>query len=200
MRWNRGALAVLALVLAARCASSPTSRAPAPEPITPADFVASVIDVASGRNESMAEAGLVLKRIEFRLAVGRQASAGAKLEVLLLDAEASRASETAFVQEFTLEVPAGRGRSTAAKALVPGVAEFVESAMNTARDLARVATAAQLPQRLNSVELSAKITRSGKLGGGISASLPSVVKPSLGVDLGKSFEEENTVRLLFEAR
>jgi hypothetical protein len=107
MRRNRDVLVLPLLLLAARCASSPATRtAAAPEPITPADFVASIIDVASGRNEAMAEAGLVLKRIEFHLAVGRQTSAGAKLEVLLLDAEASRASETSFVQEFTLEIPA----------------------------------------------------------------------------------------------
>ena len=127
MRRNLGARAVpLLLLLGARCASSPTAPTAAPEPITPSEFVASIVDVASGRNESVAEAGLVLKRIDFRLAVGRQTSAGAKLEVLLLDAEASRGSETAFVQEFTLEIPAARGRSTAARALVPGVAEFVE--------------------------------------------------------------------------
>jgi hypothetical protein len=81
------------------------------------------------------------------------------------------------------------------------VAEFVESAMNTARDLARAAGTAQLPQRLKTVELSAKITRSGKLGGGISAILPvAPVKPSAGIELDKTFAEENTVRLLFEAK
>src|SRR5207237_8617718 len=120
MRRNRAALAAPVFLLAARCASSPATSSAASEPITPSEFVASIVEVASGRNEAMAEAGLVLKRIEFKLAVGRQTSAGAKLEVLLLDAEASRASETAFVQEFTLEIPAARSRSSASKALVPG--------------------------------------------------------------------------------
>ncbi|MET0621002.1 MAG: hypothetical protein ABW056_12030, partial [Thermoanaerobaculia bacterium] len=72
MRQRRplASLAVLVLVLAAaRCASTsaPTATQAAPEPVTPADFVASMADVAAGRNEALAETGLVLKRIEFRL-------------------------------------------------------------------------------------------------------------------------------------
>ena len=60
-------------------ASRAGSPAPAsPEPVTPADFVASIADVAAGRNAAMAEAGLVLKRIEFRLAVGTETKAGGK--------------------------------------------------------------------------------------------------------------------------
>jgi hypothetical protein len=71
--------------------------------------------------------------------------------------------------------------------------------MHAARDLARAASDAGLPQRLKSVDLTAKLTRSRKLGGGITATFPSVLKPSLGIDAGKSLEEENTVRLFFEA-
>lgn len=195
-----GALALLPL---ARCASAPP---PAPsaeshsEPITPADLVASISDVAAGRNPAMAEVGLTLKRIEFRLAVGRRVQGGGKVEILLLDAEASRATETAFLQELTLEVPPDGRKALASKPLVPGVREFIEDAMNTARDLARAASDAGLAQKIRTVELTAKITRSRKLGGGISATIPAWVKPSIGANLGSSLEEENTVRLFFEAR
>ncbi len=198
-----GFLALLVLSLA-RCASAPPpSSAPgAPagsEPITPADLVASIADVATGQNPDVAAAGLILKRIEFKLAVGRKTEGGGKVEILLLDAEASRATETAFVQEFTLELPAEGRRRAAERPLVPGVREFIEDAMHAARDLARAASDAGLPQRLKSVDLTAKLTRSRKLGGGITATFPSVLKPSLGVEAGKSLEEENTVRLFFEA-
>lgn len=198
-----GLVGALALLPLARCASAPP---PAPsaeshsEPITPADLVASISDVAAGRNPAMAEVGLTLKRIEFRLAVGRRVQGGGKVEILLLDAEASRATETAFLQELTLEVPPEGRKALASKPLVPGVREFIEDAMNTARDLARAASDAGLPQKIRTVELTAKITRSRKLGGGISATIPAWVKPSIGANLGSSREEENTVRLFFEAR
>ena len=125
----------LGCVLAVRCAatSAGSSAAIAPEPITPADFVASIADVAAGRNAAMAEAGLILKRIEFKLAVGQEIRGGGKIEVLLLEAEASRRTETAFLQEFAHEVPAGNARRAAPKALVPGVRDFIDAAMNTAR-------------------------------------------------------------------
>jgi hypothetical protein len=83
---------------------------------------------------------------------------------------------------------------------VPGVREFVEAAMNTARDLARAADAAGLPQKIRSVELTAKITRSRKMGGGITATIPAWVKPSVGGELTTSREEENVVKMVFEAR
>ncbi len=202
MREARRILVLLAaLFSAARCASAPPASAAAPvtEPITPAELVGSIADVAAGRNPAMAEAGLVLKRIEFRLSVGTETRQGAKVEILLLDAEASRAAETAFLQQFTLEIPATPGKRVAAQPLVPGVQDFVDAAMNTARDLARAAAGAGLPQRIQAVELTAKITRSKKAGGGISATIPAWVKPSVGADLGASREEENTVRLFFEA-
>jgi len=191
---------VLRVLTAARCASSPPpSSAPPAEPITPADLVASIADVATGQNADVAAAGLVLKRIEFRLAVGRKSEGGGKVEILLLDAEASRSVETAFVQEFTLEIPADGRRRAAERPLVPGVREFVLDAMHAARDLARAASEAGLPQRLKAVELTAKLTRSRKLGGGITATFPSVLKPSLGVEVAKNVEEENTLHLIFEA-
>jgi hypothetical protein len=191
--------AVLAVSLAA-CATSPTTTVPPPEPVTPADFVASIADVAAGRNPAMAEAGLVLTRIEFRLSVGTEKKAGGEVEILLLDAEASRSAETAFLQELTLEIPATPVHRAAPAPLVPGVREFVDAAMNTARDLARAAAAAGLPQRLKSVELTAKITRSKKGGAGISATIPAWVKPSIGAEASASRTEENTVRLVFSAR
>ena len=201
MRMRKPLLAVAAVLASARCASAPpAASAAAPEPVTPADFVASIADVAAGRNAAMAEAGLVLARVEFRLAVGTETKGGGKIEVLVLDAEAARRTETSFLQEFTLEIPASGRRGAAPRPLVPGVREFVEAAMNTARDLARATTEAGLPQRLRSVELTAKITRSRTLSGGIAATIPAWVKPSVGAELGRTSDEENTVRMIFEAR
>jgi hypothetical protein len=197
------AAAVLCLALVElRCASSPTSgaAAPTPEPVTPADLVASIADVAAGRNAAMAEAGLVLKKIEFRLAVGREVRGGGSIEVVLLDAEASRTSETSFLQELTLEIPESGRRGVTQRPLVPGVREFVDAALNTARDLARAAADAGLPQRLRSVELTAKIARSKKYGAGITATIPAWVKPSIGAEAGTSRTEENTVKMFFEAK
>jgi len=201
-RRSLASLAVLVLVLAAgRCASTSAPAPPQvpPEPVTPADFVASMADVAAGRNEALAETGLVLKRIEFRLVVGTETKAGGSIEVLVLEAGASKTTETSFLQELTLEIPSSGRRGAAARPLVPGVREFVEAAMNTARDLARATSAAGLPQRLKSVELTAKITRSRKISGGIAATIPAWVRPSLGVDAGRTAGDENTVRLIFEA-
>jgi hypothetical protein len=167
--------------------------------VTPADLVASIADVAAGQNPAMVEAGLVLKRIEFKLTVGLETRAGGKIEVVLLEAEASRATETAFLQELTLEIPESRVRSAAARPLVPGVRAFVEAAMNTARDLARATAAAGLPQRLSSVELTAKITRSRTQAGGIEATIPAWVRPSIGIEAGRSTKDENVVKMIFEA-
>jgi len=191
---------VITAAFAAGCASTPNAPPPPPEPITPADLVASIADVAAGRNPAMAETGLILQKIEFHLSVGRQTKGGGKIEVLLLDAEASRAAETAFLQELTLEIPATGRRSAAQRPLVPGVVEFVDAAMNTARDLARAAQAAGLPQKLSGVELTAKITRSRTLGGGITATIPAWVKPSIGAEVGTKREEENVVRMIFEPK
>lgn len=196
----RSLAAIAAVAVLARCASSaPSSPSPAPEPVTPADFVAAIADVASGRNAALAETGLVLKRIEFKLLVGTETKGGGKIEILLLDAEISRSSETAFTEDLTLEIPETSGKRIAPAPLVPGVREFVDAAMNTARDLARAASAAGLPQQLHSVELTARITRSTKAGGGITATIPAWVKPSVGADVSRTREDDNTVRLVFEA-
>ena len=199
MRTIAGLACLAILVLSgARCASSAAAPA-ASQPVTPADFVASMADVAAGRNESLAETGLVLKRIEFRLVVGTETKAGGSIEVLVLEAGASRSTETSFLQEFTLEIPSSSRRSAVPRPLVPGVREFVDAAMNTARDLSRAAASAGLPQRLKSVELTAKITRSRSLSGGIAATVPAWVRPSAGAEAARKTEDENTVRLVFEA-
>ena len=198
--FRRSLVPLALLAAAARCASAPASPPPPPEPVTPADFVASIADVATGQNAAVAEAGLVLKKIEFHLVVGTETKGGGKIEVLLLDAEASRSSETAFIQELTLEIPETRTRRVAAPPLVPGVREFIEAAMNTARDLARATDAAGLPQKIRSVELTARITRSSKVGGGIAATIPAWVKPSIGGELASSRENENVVKLTFAAK
>jgi len=201
LKHTRPALVLIAaLAAAARCASTPPSPAAPPEPVTPADFVASIADVATGQNAAVAEAGLVLKKIEFHLVVGTETKGGGKIEVLLLDAEAARSTETSFLQELTLEIPETRARKAAALPLVPGVREFIDAAMNTARDLARAADAAGLPQKIHSVELTAKITRSRKLGGGITATIPAWVKPSIGAELSSSRENENVVKLTFATK
>ena len=188
------------LAFAAACVSSPAAPPQEPEPVTPADLVASIADVAAGRNPAMAEAGLVLKRIEFKLVVGSQVRGGGKIEIVLLEAEASRTTETAFLQELTLEIPESGRRSAAPRPLVPGVREFIDAAMDTARDLARAAAAAGLPQRIKGVELTARILRSRKLGGGITATIPAWVKPSIGAEIASSRENENVVKLIFEAK
>ncbi len=194
-------VSALALVFTVACASTPASTdAPGTEPITPADFVASIADVAAGRNPALAEAGLALKRIEFKLVVGTEVRAGGKIEVLILDAQATRSTETAFLQELTLEVPPAPRRGAAPRALVPGVREFVDAAMNTARDLARAAEAAGLPQRVRGMELTARITRSRKHGGGITATIPAWVRPSIGAEASSSRQDENVVKLIFEPK
>jgi hypothetical protein len=154
-------------------------------------------DVAAGRNAALAETGLVLKRIEFRLAVGTETKTGGSIEILVLDAEAGRATETSFLQELTLEIPASGDRGAAPRPLVPGVREFVDAAMNTARDLARAASAAGIPQRMKSMELTARITRSRTLAGGIAATIPAWVRPSVGVEAGRTSQDDNTVKLIF---
>jgi hypothetical protein len=188
-----------ALTLGAGCAATRPDAPAEAEAITPADLVASIADVAAGRNPAMAEAGLVLKQIEFRLSVGTTTKAGGRIEVLLLDAETSRQTETSFLQQFTLRVPEARRKGAAERPLVPGVRDFVDAAMNTARDLARATAEAGAPQRVRSVELTAKITRSRRGAGGITARIPAWVRPSAGAEAARAREEENVVRLIFEA-
>lgn len=188
------------LLLVSACAST-KDPPPAGEPalLAPADLVASLADVANGRNADMAETGLVLKTIELKLLVGRENRAGGRVSFIVLDLEASRRSDISFAQAFTLELPPpARTRSIAAAPAVPGVVEFVEAAMASARELAAAATREGLPQKLREVELSARIVRSERLQGGIAFS--ALVGPALSADAGRVDEQTNTVRLVFVAR
>ena len=197
-----GKLFLRAAVLAAASACASTSdTGPSGEPalLTPAELVASLADVANGHNADMAETGLVLKTIELRLLVGREDRAGARVSFLVLDAEASRRSEVSFAQTFTLELPPpGRPRTAAAVPAVPGVVEFVESAMASAREIKAAASQAGLPQRLREVELTARIVRSQRIEGGID--FTALGAPALSAGAGRVDDETNSVRLVFAAR
>jgi hypothetical protein len=189
------------LALATACASAKDPAGPPGEPelVSPAALVASLADVANGRNADMAETGLVLKTIELRLLVGRENRAGGRVSFLVLDAEASRRSEVSFAQSFTLELPPPtRTRSVSPAPAVPGVVEFIEAALAAARELAAAAQREGLPQKLREVELSARIVRSGRLAGGIA--FTAIAGPGLSADAGRVDDETNTVRLVFAAR
>lgn len=188
------------LLLAGACASTgDPSSAGGPLFLAPADLVASLADVANGRNADMAETGLVLKTIELKLLVGREDRAGGRVSFIVLDAEASQRSEVSFTQTFTLELPPpARPRSVAPAPAVPGVVEFVEAAMAAARELAAAASREGLPQKLREVELSARIVKSGRLQGGIA--FTALAGPALSASAGRVDEETNTVRLVFVAR
>jgi hypothetical protein len=197
---GRTALA-LSLILSGCASSSRDSSAPAPALISPGDLVASLAEVATGRNADLAEIGLVLKTIELKLLVGRERSTGAHASVLVLDVEGSRRVETSFVQSFTLELPPPERRRAAAETIgsaMPAVAEFVDAAIAAARELAAAARRAGLPQKLREVELTAKIVRANRLEGGIS--FTGIGPARFGGGAGRSSEEANTVRLVFVTR
>ena len=185
------------LVFALGCS---TAAPPAPEAplLSPADLVASLADVANGRNADMAETGLVLKQIELRLAVGRERRGDGRVSILVLDLEASRRTETSFTQTFTLQLPPPSRRGTAAPAAaIPGVVDFVEAAMSSAREIVAAAARAELPQKLREVELVARIVRSDRAGGGVAFRL--FTGASLSAGAARVADETNTVRLVFAA-
>ena len=188
------------LLLAAACSTSrlPSSSGALIPSISPADLVASLADVANGRNPDMTETGLVLKQIELKLLVGRERTADAKGSVLVLDARVSHRNEISFLQTFTLELPPPQRRTIATAATIPGVVEFVEAAMASARDLARAAAREGLPQKLREVELVAKIVRSDRAEGGLGFTF--LAGTSLSGGVGRSRDETNTVRLVFAPR
>jgi len=201
MKRRRSIVCVAVLLVASACASTRDTSSSSGEPmlLAPADLVVSLADVANGRNADMAETGLVLKTIEFKLLVGRENRAGGRVSFIVLDAEASRRSEVSFAQTFTLELPPpARQRSAAPAPAVAGVVEFVEAAMAAARELAAAASREGLPQKLREVELSARIVRSGRLQGGIA--FTALAGPALSADVGRVDEETNTIRLVFAAR
>ena len=198
-RLQRFGWAVFLLATACSTSTAPSpSVAPAPS-VSPADLVASLADVANGRNPDMAETGLVLKQIELKLLVGRERTADARASIVVLDAQASRRSEVSFTETFTLELPPPeRRRAATAAATIPGVVEFVEAAMASARELARVAAREGFPQKLREVELVAKIVRSERVQGGLGFTFVAGASVSGGV--GRSADETNTVRLVFVPR
>ena len=198
---NRILLPAFALVLSGCASSSRDSSAPAPALLSPGDLVASLTEVANGRNGDLSETGLVLKTIELKLVVGRERSGGAHASVLVLDAEGSRRVETSFVQSFTLELPPPERHRAAAEtigAALPAVAEFVDAAIAAARELRAAAARAGLPQKLREMELTAKIVRTNRIEGGIS--FTGIGPARFGGGTSRSFEEANTVRLVFVAR
>ena len=188
------------VLLGAALACSTSTRPPATETtlLSPADLVASLADVANGRNADMAETGLALKRIELKLAVGQERRRDGRVSILVLDAGASGRSETSFTQTFTLDLPPPSRRAAAASAsAVPGVVEFVEAAMSSARELVAAVARAEIPQRLKEVELVARIVRSDRVEGGIAFQLFTGASISGGV--ARTADETNTVRLVFAA-
>jgi hypothetical protein len=195
-------LVLLFAILSTACATAQHSdrrSAPKAPGVSPADLVASISEVASGRNPAMREAGLILKTVELKLLLGTEEKAGGKISVVVISAEAARRSEVSFSQTFILEIPASPKRAVASGPLVPGVREFVETAMEAARDIVRAAAAEGLPQRLKEIELVAKLERSRKTEGGIAFTLPSATPLSVGAGAERSLLEENTIKLLFTA-
>jgi hypothetical protein len=187
-------------LLLAGCASSTAPDAP-PAALSPADLVASLADVANGRNADLVETGLVLKTIELKLLVGRERRGGANASILVLDAAASSRSDVSFSQSFRLDLPSPARRGAAAETIgagFPGVAEFVDAAIAAARELADAAARAALPQKLSQVELTARIVRSHRLQGGVA--FTGLGPVSLGGAASRASDETNTVRLVFVAR
>lgn len=185
-------------ILFSACATAPPADNAAARPpgISPADLVAAISDVAAGRNAAMREAGIYLKTIEFKLLVGTEEEAGGRVQVIVLDAEASRKSELSFLQTFVLEVPAAPTKGIATVGL-PAVRAFIETAMETARDLAVAAKREGLPQRIESVELVAKLTVSRKAGGGIAFTIPALTAGGISAGASRAVEEANTIKLVF---
>lgn len=146
----------------------------------------------------MAETGLVLKRIELKLAVARERRRDGRVSILVLDAGASRRTETSFTQTFTLELPPPSRRTAAATvAALPGVVDFVDAAMSSARELVAAAARAEIPQKLREVELVARIVRSDRVEGGIAFQV--FTGASLSGGIARTADETNTVRLVFAA-
>lgn len=196
MKLRTRSLARFVLPFAIGCSTSAPPPVSEPSLLSPADLVASLADVANGRNADLAETGLALKRIELRLVVGRERRRDGRVSILVLDAEASRRSETTFTQTFTLELPPpARRRSAVPVAAVPGVVDFVEAAMASARELVAAAARAELPQKLREVELVARIVRSDRVGGGLAFTF--FTGASLSAGTTRTADETNTVRLVF---
>jgi hypothetical protein len=194
-------LVLLLSLLLAGCASSTAPAAAPAALLSPADLVASLADVANGRNADLAETGLVLKTIELKLLVGRERRGGGHASILVLDAEASSRSDVSFSQSFRLDLPSPARRGAAADTIgagFPGVAEFVDAAIAAARELSDAAARAGLPQKLSQLDLTARIVRSHRLQGGVA--FTGLGPVSLGGSTSRASDETNTVRLVFVAR
>ncbi len=202
MKFGTGIVLCAVLLAAAGCASSTSPPPSAAEPalVSPADLLASLAEVANGRNADLAETGLVLKTIELKLLVGHERRSRARANFVIFDAEASRRSEVSFSQTFTLELPPPERRHTAAAAavVVPGVVEFVDAAIGAARELAAAAAREGLPQKLREVELMARIVRSVRIEGGLG--FMSLARPSVYAGTAGISDETNIVRLVFVSR
>lgn len=196
-----GLVVLATAVLLSGCASSRESPPGSGDAarISPAELFASLADVAQGRNADLAETGLVLKRIEIKVVVGHDRRAGGRASFLVLDAESSRQSETSFTATFTFELPpAERRKSATAPVALPAVAEFVDAAIATARELVAAAERAELPQRISGVELTARIVRSQRSEGGVA--FRGLGSAALGGGVSRGSEEANTVKLVFGRR
>jgi hypothetical protein len=192
---------LLPLLFGASCAAtSSTGTRGEAALVSPAELFASLADAAQGRNADLAETGLTLKTIELRLVVGYERRAGARASFLVLDVEASRTTDVSFTEAFTFEVPPPeRRRSAAPRVEVPGVAEFVDAAIATARELAAAAEREGIPQRLSELDLTAKIVRSTRVAGGVGFT-GLVAGASAAGAVRRAADETNVVRLLFRAR
>src|SRR4030095_1548620 len=78
-----GVIVVAAWILSGIGCASSTEPATT---LSPADLVASLADVANGRNADLLETGLALKTIELKLVVGREGRGGGRVSGLVLDA------------------------------------------------------------------------------------------------------------------
>jgi hypothetical protein len=77
------------------------------------------------------------------------------------------------------------------------VRAFIETAMETARDLAVAARREGLPQRIDSVELVAKLTVSREAGGGLAFTIPALTAGAISAGATRTVEEANTIKLVF---
>ena len=75
------------IALATACTSARNPSRPSGEPalVSPAELVASLSDIANGRNADMADTGLVLKTIELKLLVARENRVGGRLSFKVIN-------------------------------------------------------------------------------------------------------------------
>jgi hypothetical protein len=182
-------------VARARCASSPRGPPPRRSGGAGSRSRRRPRRVDRGRRHQpergLRRGGPRLKRIEFKLAVGRKTE-GRQSRSCFSTPRASRATETAFVRVHARAAPEGRRRA-AERPLVPASGSS-SSAMRGADLAARPpAGLPQAPGRGSDGEA----TRSASSGAG--SRRPSVGAEAISASRPEGLEE-NTVRLVFEAR